>query len=137
MTRRHFVLAGALVPGAAVGLVDGSSAGESSAYDEAAIRVRKRLLMAPGSKVPLREFVRYATLAPSSHDIQCLKFRVDGQTVAFRPDPSRHCPAVDPDDHHVFVSFGCATENFVPAALVNRLHGEVVFESPTPTGELP
>jgi hypothetical protein len=24
------------------------------------------------------------------------------------PDLSRRCPAVDPDDHHLFVSLGCA-----------------------------
>jgi hypothetical protein len=44
------------------------------------------------------------------------------------PDLSRRCPAADPDDHHLFVSIGCATENLVQAALANGLNGNVVFD---------
>lgn len=33
------------------------------------------------------------------------------------PDGLRRCPAVDPDDYHLFVSLGCAAENLAPAAL--------------------
>jgi hypothetical protein len=32
------------------------------------------------------------------------------------PDYARRCPAVDPDDHHLFASVGCAVENMVQAA---------------------
>jgi hypothetical protein len=32
------------------------------------------------------------------------------------PDPRRRLPAVDPDDHHVFASLGCAVENIVQSA---------------------
>jgi hypothetical protein len=35
---------------------------------------------------------------------------------------------VDPDDHHVFVSLGCATENLMQAALAYGLHGDAQFE---------
>jgi hypothetical protein len=37
---------------------------------------------------------------------------------------------VDPDDHHLFVSIGCATENLVQASLANGLSGRVVFDDP-------
>jgi hypothetical protein len=67
-----------------------------------------------------RELVRYATLAPSSHNTQCWKFRLEPDAITILPDPARRCPAVDPDDHHLFVSLGCATENLVQAA---RAHG--------------
>jgi hypothetical protein len=129
LTRRHIVLAGALFPAAPVGLAACSSGRESSKYDETAARARQPMLMAPGGTVPLRELVRYATLAPSSHNTQCWKFSMAGDTVELRPDLSRRCPAVDPDDHHLFVSLGCATENLFQAALANGLHSEVVFES--------
>jgi hypothetical protein len=41
----------------------------------------------------------------------------------------RRCPAVDPDDHHLFVSLGCATENLVQAALSHGLKGLVLFNA--------
>lgn len=76
-----------------------------------------------------RELVRYATLAPSSHNTQCWKFAVDGQSIAILPDFSRRCPVVDPDDHHLYVSLGCAAENLVQAAQALGLEGEVHFDA--------
>jgi len=75
-----------------------------------------------------QELVRYATLAPSSHNTQCWKFALEDQTITILPDPLRRCPAVDPDNHHVFVSLGCATENLVQAALAHGLKGEAAFD---------
>ena len=77
-----------------------------------------------------RELVRYATLAPSSHNTQCWKFALDGtgQAISIQPDLARLCPAVDPDLHHVFVSLGCAAENLTQAALAHGLKGDVVFD---------
>jgi hypothetical protein len=60
--------------------------------------------------------VRYATLAASSHNTQCWKFKLADQLISIQPDLERRCPAVDPDDHHLYVSLGCATENLVQAA---------------------
>jgi len=77
-----------------------------------------------------QELVRYATLAPSSHNTQCWKFALatDGRAVTILPDWARRCPAVDPDDHHLFVSLGCATENLVQAALAHGLQAEAQFD---------
>ena len=77
-----------------------------------------------------RELVRHATLAPSSHNTQCWKFALEGagRAITVLPDLARRCPAVDPDDHHVFVSLGCATENLVQAALAYGLKGEAEFD---------
>jgi hypothetical protein len=76
-----------------------------------------------------RELVRYATLAPSSHNTQCWKFAIEPRAITLAPDLSRRCPAVDPDDHHLFVSLGCATENLVQAALAHGLKAEPVFDT--------
>jgi hypothetical protein len=76
----------------------------------------------------LREVVRYATLAPSSHNTQCWRFELDHDRIALRPDLARRCRAVDPDDHHLFVSLGCATENIVQAAAASGLHADARFE---------
>ena len=83
------------------------------------------------SDVPavLRECVRYATLAPSSHNTQCWKFGLGEQAVSILPDYQRRCPIVDPDDHHLFVSLGCAAENFVQAAAAMGFRGAAVFNA--------
>jgi hypothetical protein len=75
-----------------------------------------------------QELVRYATLAPSSHNTQCWKFALESQAITILADRSRRCPAVDPDEHHVFVSLGCATENLVHAALAHGLKAEAGFD---------
>ncbi len=64
----------------------------------------------------LRELVRYATLAPNSHNAQPWRFRIAPGRIAILPDFTRRCPAVDPDDHHLYASLGCAAENIVLAA---------------------
>ena len=62
------------------------------------------------------ELVRYATLAANSHNTQPWQFRLSDRSILVLPDPGRRLPAVDPDDHHVFASLGCAVENMVQAA---------------------
>jgi hypothetical protein len=61
----------------------------------------------------LKELIRYATLAPSSHNTQCWKFRLEDHAISIMPDLSRRCPVVDPDGHHLYVSLGCAAENLI------------------------
>ena len=77
----------------------------------------------------LRELVRHATLAPSSHNTQCWTFRVQESLLTIGADLSRRCPVVDPDDHHLFVSLGCATENLAHAALANGLQANATFDA--------
>jgi hypothetical protein len=74
------------------------------------------------------ELVRYATLAPSSHNTQCWKFRLDDRAISILPDLSRRCPVVDPDDHHLYVSLGCAAENLIQAANAQGLSGQMTFD---------
>jgi nitroreductase len=85
----------------------------------------------PGGTALARELVRCATLAPSSHNTQCWKFAVtaDGRSITLLPDLARRCPAVDPDDHHLFVSLGCATENLSQAALAHGFKANVQFDA--------
>jgi hypothetical protein len=86
--------------------------------------------MLPGNAAALkRELVRYATLAPSSHNTQCWHFQIQEKSIVITSDWSRRCPAVDPDDHHLFVSLGCATENLAQAALANGLKATVLLEA--------
>jgi hypothetical protein len=79
--------------------------------------------------VALKELVRYATLAPSSHNTQCWKFRLEDQAISILPDLSRRCPIVDPDDHHLYVSLGCAAENLIHAAQAQGLSATCTFDA--------
>ena len=99
-------------------------------YANAADRTWRHGKFATGDKSALlRELVRYATLAPSSHNTQCWKFRLEDGAISILPDLSRRCPAVDPDDHHLYVSLGCAAENLIQAAQANGLKGHAGFDA--------
>jgi hypothetical protein len=105
----------------------GCSSGAS--VDEAARDLRRPGAAISGDRVQLlRELVRYATLAPSSHNTQCWTFRLQERSITIEPDLSRRCPVVDPDEHHLFVSLGCATENLAQAALANGLQASANFD---------
>ncbi|TVQ40064.1 MAG: Tat pathway signal protein [Spirochaetaceae bacterium] len=76
-----------------------------------------------------RDIVRYATLAPSGHNAQCWRFQIEDHCISILPDLSRRTPVVDPDDHHLYVSLGCAAENLVLAAQVYGFDGALRFSS--------
>jgi hypothetical protein len=94
-----------------------------------------------GELTRLRGLVREATLAASIYNSQPWTFRPASRSVSIYPDWSRRCPVVDPDNHHLYVSLGCATENLVCGALANGLFAyvdngseriDVVFEESLP-----
>lgn len=78
-----------------------------------------------------RVLVRYATLAASSHNTQPWIFKLESTQIRVLPDLSRRCPAVDPDDHHLYASLGCATENLLLAAQAAGLKGHCRFDAST------
>lgn len=97
-------------------------------YQQTVRDIWRKSTTGPGNSATLHhELVRYATLAPSSHNTQCWKFRVEENAIL--PDFSRRTPAVDPDDHHLFVSLGCALENMIQAALANGLQSDAGFDA--------
>lgn len=99
--------------------------GANTSYEDAVRSIwRESSISTADRTAVLLDLVRYATLAPSSHNTQCWKFRIQDRTIGIEPDLSRRCPAVDPDDHHLFVSLGCAAENLVQAALAYGIRAE-------------
>jgi len=107
----------------------------STSYDEAVRRTWRHTGGAISDRSALlRELVRYATLAPSSHNTQCWTFAVHERSISIVADLSRRCPAVDPDDHHLWVSLGCAAENLIQAALANGLKGHAADGTGPPDG---
>ncbi len=103
-----------------------SCSSNSESYEQAVQRIWRHTTPTPTNPVALqRELVRYATLAASSHNTQCWKFKLEAQQISILPDLARRCPAVDPDDHHLYVSLGCAIENLLQAAQAFGLKGDV------------
>jgi nitroreductase len=84
---------------------------------------------------PLAEqLIPYAVRAPSGHNTQPWQFSVGQDTVRIYPDLSRRLPVVDPDDHALFISLGCALENLVVTAARKGLLANVdYFPSDEPT----
>jgi hypothetical protein len=102
--------------------------GSLEAY-EASVAVTRATLR---QKPELVEFLRYATLAPSGHNTQPWKFRATEDRIDILPDDLRRTPIVDPDDHHLFVSLGCAAENLALACGARGRPGELRFD---PSGD--
>jgi len=64
---------------------------------------------AQGTQAQKWEFLlRYATLAPSSHNTQPWKFRHRHASLEIHADRERACPVVDPHDRELIMSCGCA-----------------------------
>jgi hypothetical protein len=104
----------------------------ASGYDEAVAQTWRHAPAVPAEPLLLqRELVRYATLAANSHNTQPWRFALDGSTIVIQPDLARRTPAVDPDDHHLWVSLGCAAENLVLAAAAFGRRAEIEFDPHT------
>jgi hypothetical protein len=119
-----------LTGGAAFALAGASYAGWrdfGSLADYHALVAASRLPLASGFDA--HELIRYATLAANSHNSQPWLFRVTDQRIDILPDPSRHLSAVDPDDHHLFASLGCAQENLRLAATMRGRPGLSGFDA--------
>ena len=68
-----------------------------------------------------RALISRAVRAPSSHNTQPWRFRIDRDGVGIHLDPERRLPVNDPDDRELVISCGCALMNLrVAAAAAGR-----------------
>ncbi len=126
LIRRHFLLAAATPAATTLALTACES---GPAREQEARRIRLPVAYNDGDEaVRMRELVRFATLAATSHNTQSWKFRLATKSISLEVDPLRRTPVVDPDDHHLYVSLGCATENLVHAALATGLQATSDFD---------
>lgn len=116
----------------ALPLIGVASCGEGGdAYAQA---VAATWVLPPASAVaglPVQALVHAATLAASGHNTQPWRFAARGRDLLIQPDLSRRTPVVDPDDHHLFVSLGCAAETLLQAAAGYGWAGEARFLGPS------
>jgi len=127
MNRSEIVIGGGLVAMAGSGAVATSflTIGSLQDYSEAVTQTRASLAENP----ELKDYVRLATLAANSHNTQAWSFHIEANRIQIGPDYSRRTPVVDPDDHHLFVSLGCAAENLSLAAAAGGHAGEWRFDA--------
>lgn len=92
-------------------------------YDGTTTRLRAPMPINPD----FENLVRFATLAPNGHNTQAWRFAERRSGVRILPDLTRRTPVVDPDDHHLFVSLGCAAENFAIASGAHGRPGKATF----------
>ncbi|MDE0878708.1 MAG: nitroreductase family protein [Sphingomonas bacterium] len=126
MNRRQALIGGgsAVALGSAATWATLSAMGSSSDYATDIASLRAPL----PDNANLRDLVRFATLAPNGHNTQPWRFRAEGHRIDIMPDFTRRTPVVDPDDHHIFVSLGCAAENLSLASAARGQPGIVRFD---------
>jgi len=101
------------------------SMGSMAAYGASIAAARPAL---PTHPAP-RDLIGHAILAASGHNTQPWLFQASAQQIAILPDRARRTPVVDPDDHHLFVSLGCAVENLSIAAAARAMPGRISFDA--------
>jgi hypothetical protein len=126
LSRRNLLVgAGVALAGGGATAVEVQGMGSMAAYTARAAATRAPL----ADNVDLRELVRFATLAPSGHNTQPWRFRLAPKRIGIAPDRLRRTPAVDPDDHHLFVGLGCAVENLALAARARGLDAVATLDA--------
>lgn len=113
--------------GAAATLGTAGCSDGASTYERAVATQRRAPGQGGDDRLP--ELVRLATLAASGHNTQPWRFVRIAQGMEIVPEFSRRTPVVDPDDHHLFVSLGCAAENLLIAAPALGLAPSFSFDS--------
>ncbi|WP_300015607.1 Tat pathway signal protein [uncultured Roseobacter sp.] len=123
LARRTLIASGLSV--AAIGILGYGFWPRLDGYHEEAERQRQLLTSDP----TLQDLVRMSTLAANGHNTQPWKYRLTDAGVEILPDLSRRTEVVDPDDHHLYVSLGCAAENLVVAAGAHGRPADVTIQS--------
>ena len=98
--------------------------GSMADYNDAVAAIRATLKRAPET----RDLIRDATLAANSHNTQPWRFRISDIGIEILPDMTRRLAAVDPDNHHLYASLGCAAENLAIAGGARGKPGELGFD---------
>lgn len=125
MHRRQFLIGGVTLAALGVGATYFSlrEMGTMAEYGASVAATRAALKQSP----EITDFVRYGTLAANSHNTQPWRFKIGGSGIEILPDMARRITVVDPDDHHLYASLGCAAENLAIACGARGKPGELSF----------
>jgi nitroreductase len=125
MNKRQFLAGGAAlaVGGLGASYLSLRGMGSMEDYYASVALARTALKQAPET----RDLIRYATLAANSHNTQPWQFWITDGGIEILPDMTRRLAIVDPDNHHLFASLGCAAENLAIACGARGKPGELRF----------
>jgi nitroreductase len=125
MNKRQFLAGGAAlaVGGLGASYLSLRGMGSMEDYYASVALARTALKQAPET----RDLIRYATLAANSHNTQPWQFKITDGGIEILPDMTRRLAIVDPDNHHLFASLGCAAENLAIACGARGKPGELRF----------
>lgn len=125
MRRRDVLIGSGALAAVAAGttVIIGEQMGSASDYETAMVATRAPL----PDPAETRDLIRYATLAPNGHNAQPWLFRASKDRIEILPDFTRRTPVVDADDHHLFISLGCAAENLSLASAARGRPGTLAF----------
>jgi len=115
---------GTLLAGSGAAAISFLRMGSSDGYAATVAASRAAL----GADPDLKELVRFATLAANGHNTQPWRFRLSQGRIDILPDFTRRTPVVDPDDHHLYASLGCAAENLALAGAASGRRGTPRFD---------
>ena len=83
------------------------------------------------NKTKLEQLIRSGIKAPSGHNTQPWRFKIDDSEIQIHPDFTRALSIVDKDNHALYISLGCAAENIVIASTHEGLdHKLDLFRDP-------
>ncbi len=128
LTRREALKLTMAVGGAAVMPLVLGACSNTNAYES---QVARSWAANRSNETPMRDIVRYATLAANSHNSQPWRFAIREDAVEIHPDYTRRLPVVDPHDRSLWISLGCALENTVIAGRSYGLAGAVRYPDAT------
>ncbi|WP_348648951.1 nitroreductase family protein [Mesorhizobium sp. NZP2077] len=125
MNRRQYLAGGGALMVAGVGAtcLGLRNMGSMAEYNASVAATRSALEQAPG----MSDLIRYATLAANSHNTQPWQFKISDVGIEILPDMARQIAIVDPDNHHLLASLGCAAENLAIAGGACGKPGELSF----------
>lgn len=63
-------------------------------------------------KTDFIQIASYASKAPSGHNTQPWKFHITDSTITVLPNLNVALPVVDRNNRELFISLGCAVENY-------------------------
>lgn len=127
VSRRTVLFGGGVAALAGAGAIYGGfrNMGSMEEFTASAAQSRTELAAAPAT----HDLIRQATLAANSHNTQPWRFKIRESGIGILPDLSRHLPAVDPDNHHLFASLGCAAENLAIASAMRGRPGMMAYSA--------
>ena len=68
------------------------------------------------------ELIYYSSKAPSGHNSQPWRFRIQENSIEIHPDFDCTLPVVDPKNRELYISLGCAAENLCVASIAYGYH---------------